>query len=65
MRPRPAQPPFCCGLVRRSLHVVVCGALQVVEAQFDKAAGLWTVTSAAGTKVQGRLLVIADGATSK
>lgn len=38
---------------------------EVTEAQFDKATGLWTVTSAAGTKVRGRMLVIADGATSK
>ncbi len=39
--------------------------LQVVDATFDKATGLWTVTSATGLKVLGRVLIIADGATSK
>mmetsp|Transcript_4947 Transcript_4947/g.10643 ORF Transcript_4947/g.10643 Transcript_4947/m.10643 type:complete len:491 (-) Transcript_4947:717-2189(-) len=38
---------------------------EVVGAEFNKEAGLWTVTSATGSKVQGRVLVIADGATSK
>lgn len=38
---------------------------QVTEATFDKATGLWTVVSAAGAKVRGRVLVIADGSTSK
>ncbi len=38
---------------------------EVTDATFDKASGLWTVTSAAGNKVRGRVLVIADGATSK
>jgi flavin-dependent dehydrogenase len=36
----------------------------VSGATFDKAAGLWTVTSAAGASVRGRVLVCADGATS-
>uniref|UniRef100_A0A7S0RJM7 FAD-binding domain-containing protein n=1 Tax=Chlamydomonas leiostraca TaxID=1034604 RepID=A0A7S0RJM7_9CHLO len=38
---------------------------EVTEAKFDKASGLWTVTSASGAVVKGRVLVIADGATSK
>lgn len=38
---------------------------EVETAVFDKATGIWTVTSAKGDKVQGRVLVCADGATSK
>mmetsp|Transcript_17105 Transcript_17105/g.47439 ORF Transcript_17105/g.47439 Transcript_17105/m.47439 type:complete len:498 (+) Transcript_17105:1914-3407(+) len=38
---------------------------EVIDAAFDKANGLWTVTSATGAKVRARMLVIADGATSK
>ena len=34
---------------------------EVTDAVFDKAAGLWTVTSATGDKILGRVLVIADG----
>ncbi len=34
-------------------------------ATFDKATGLWTVTSASGATVKGRVLVCADGATSR
>lgn len=37
----------------------------MTTAAFDKEAGLWTVTSASGAKVQGRVLVCADGATSQ
>ncbi|KAK9828932.1 hypothetical protein WJX72_002885 [[Myrmecia] bisecta] len=32
---------------------------------FDKATGLWTVVSSKGDRVAGRVLVLADGATSK
>jgi hypothetical protein len=39
--------------------------LQVTGATFDKEAGLWTVTSASGATVRGRVLVCADGATSQ
>ncbi|KAK9809673.1 hypothetical protein WJX73_003046 [Symbiochloris irregularis] len=35
------------------------------DVAFDEEAGLWTVPSADGKKVRGRVLVIADGATSK
>lgn len=38
---------------------------QVTAATFDKESGLWTVTSASGAKVKGRVLVCADGATSQ
>lgn len=38
---------------------------EVTHAEFDKTKGMWTVTSAEGKKVQGRVLVIADGSTSK
>jgi flavin-dependent dehydrogenase len=38
---------------------------QVTGATFDKEAGLWTVTSASGATVRGRVLVCADGATSQ
>lgn len=38
---------------------------QVTETAFDATSGLWTVTSATGQKVRGRVLIIADGATSK
>lgn len=38
---------------------------EVVDAKYDKEAGLWTVFSASGAKVVARVLVIADGATSK
>ena len=66
----------CCAVKRINLDVRIARCAQrsganlmegfeVVAATFDKAAGLWTVTSATGTKVQGRVLVIADGATSK
>uniref|UniRef100_A0A7S0UUD0 FAD-binding domain-containing protein n=1 Tax=Polytomella parva TaxID=51329 RepID=A0A7S0UUD0_9CHLO len=37
---------------------------EVTGATFDKETGLWTVTSASGTSVKGRILVCADGATS-
>ena len=37
---------------------------EVSGATFDKDAGLWTVTSASGATVKGRMLVCADGATS-
>lgn len=37
---------------------------EVTGATFDAAAGLWTVTSASGATVKGRLLICADGATS-
>ncbi|GAX79984.1 hypothetical protein CEUSTIGMA_g7423.t1 [Chlamydomonas eustigma] len=66
----------CCALKRINLDVRVARCAQrsgatfkegfeVVSATFDKAAGLWTVASASGEKVLGRVLVIADGATSK
>lgn len=38
---------------------------EVTGATFDKEAGLWTVTSASGATVRGRVLVCADGATSQ
>ncbi|KAL6749979.1 hypothetical protein V8C86DRAFT_2824776 [Haematococcus lacustris] len=38
---------------------------EVTDAKFDAGSGLWTVESAGGSKVQGRVLIIADGATSK
>lgn len=38
---------------------------EVVDAVFDKSAGLWIVTSAKGDKVKARVLVCADGATSR
>jgi flavin-dependent dehydrogenase len=37
----------------------------VVEATLDRAAGLWTIGSGSGNKVQARALVAADGATSR
>lgn len=37
---------------------------EVASATFDAQAGLWTVTSASGATVKGRVLVCADGATS-
>jgi flavin-dependent dehydrogenase len=66
----------CCAVKRINLDVRIARCAQrsgatltegfeVVSAEFDKAAGLWTVTSAKGDKVKGRALVIADGATSK
>lgn len=66
----------CCAVKRINLDVRVAKCAQrtgadlkegfeVTSAEFDKSAGLWTVTSATGTKVQGRLLVCADGATSR
>jgi hypothetical protein len=39
--------------------------VQVTGATFDSASGLWTVTAASGTSVRGRILICADGATSK
>ncbi|KAL3161158.1 hypothetical protein ABBQ38_009529 [Trebouxia sp. C0009 RCD-2024] len=38
---------------------------EVTGADFDKQQGLWTVCSSTGKKVKARLLVIADGATSR
>lgn len=37
---------------------------EVTNAVFNKVTGLWTVTSASGAIVKGRVLVCADGATS-
>jgi hypothetical protein len=48
-----------------ALHLISCAHMQVTSAQLDKATGLWTVTSASGAKVRGRVLVVADGATSQ
>lgn len=38
---------------------------EVTDAAFNKTTGLWTVTSATNATVKARMLVIADGATSK
>ncbi|DBB08196.1 hypothetical protein WJX82_008398 [Trebouxia sp. C0006] len=38
---------------------------EVTAADFDQQQGLWTVSSGDGVKVKARLLVIADGATSR
>ncbi|EFJ46118.1 hypothetical protein VOLCADRAFT_82001 [Volvox carteri f. nagariensis] len=66
----------CCAVKRINLDVRVAknaaraGAdlkenFEVSSASFDKACGLWTVTSASGATVRGRVLVCADGATSR
>ncbi len=66
----------CCAVKRINLDVRVARCAQrngatlkenfeVTGAEFNKESGLWTVTSASGAKVVGRVLVIADGATSK
>jgi len=38
---------------------------EVTDAKFDKSAGMWTVTAADNKTVRARLLVCADGATSR
>jgi hypothetical protein len=40
----------CCwlGLFLHACHAVLCCALQVTGATFDKETGLWTVTAASG-----------------
>ena len=66
----------CCAVKRINLDIRVAknaqraGAdlkekFEVTAAAFDRAAGLWSVTAADGTVVKGRVLVCADGATSK
>ncbi|GLC44549.1 hypothetical protein PLESTB_000060900 [Pleodorina starrii] len=66
----------CCAVKRINLDVRVAknaaraGAdlkenFEVSGATFDKSSGLWTVTSASGAVVRGRVLVCADGATSR
>jgi flavin-dependent dehydrogenase len=66
----------CCAVKRINLDCRVARCAQrsgadlkegfeVVGATFDKEAGMWTVTGADGAKVVARVLVIADGATSK
>ncbi|KAG2447445.1 hypothetical protein HYH02_007770 [Chlamydomonas schloesseri] len=66
----------CCAVKRINLDIRVAknaaraGAdlkekFEVTGATFDKASGLWTVTSATGATVRGRVLVCADGATSR
>lgn len=66
----------CCAVKRINMDVRIarCAAragsvlkegFEVTTAVFDKDCGLWTVTSATGTALQGRVLVVADGATSR
>lgn len=66
----------CCAVKRINMDVRVARCAQrsgcdfkegfeVVGATFNKEAGLWTVTAVDGSKVTGRCLVVADGATSK
>jgi len=66
----------CCAVKRINLDVRIARAAQrkgadlkegfeVTAATFDKSAGLWTVTAANGSKVRARVLVCADGATSR
>ncbi|CAG9465313.1 unnamed protein product [Pedinophyceae sp. YPF-701] len=54
-----------CAYKARSVGADLKEDFDVTDATFDAAAGLWTVTSAAGQKVRGRVLVCADGAQSK
>jgi len=65
----------CCAVKRINLdsRIAKCAqrkgaelkeGFEVTTATFDEATGLWTVTSASGTSVKGRVLVCADGATS-
>lgn len=66
----------CCAVKRTHLdeRMVRCaertGAdlkenFEVVDATFDAEKGLWTVTSSTGSTVVGRVLICADGATSR
>lgn len=66
----------CCAVKRINMDVRIarCAArsgadlkegFEVTTATFDRAAGIWTVTSATGAVVKGRVLLCADGATSK
>ncbi|KAI8473421.1 MAG: hypothetical protein J3K34DRAFT_410683 [Monoraphidium minutum] len=65
----------CCAVKRINLDVRVAKAakkvgadlkegFEVTAATYNKDAKLWTVTSASGAVVKGRVLVCADGATS-
>ncbi|GLI68448.1 hypothetical protein VaNZ11_012869 [Volvox africanus] len=66
----------CCAVKRINLDARIAknsaraGAdlkenFEVSGATFDKVSGLWTVTSVSGAIVRGRVLVCADGATSR
>lgn len=66
----------CCAVKRINLDIRIAKAAaraganlmeeyEVTAATFDKAAGLWTVTAANGKTVKARILVCADGATSR
>ncbi|GMH39603.1 hypothetical protein BSKO_07501 [Bryopsis sp. KO-2023] len=66
----------CCAVKRINLdeRMARCAAragadlkenFDVVDATFDKEKGLWTVTAKDGSKVVGRVLLCADGATSR
>lgn len=66
----------CCAVKRINMDIRIAKCAQrsgadlkeqfeVTDAQFNKATGMWTVTSATGATVVGRTLIIADGATSK
>lgn len=66
----------CCAVKRINLDIRIAknaqrnGAdlkenFEVVTATFDKNEGLWTVTAASGAVVRARVLVCADGATSR
>lgn len=66
----------CCAVKRINLDMRIAKAaarkgadlkegFEVTTADFDRTSGLWTVTSASGEAVRGRVLLCADGATSQ